>query len=330
MLSRLAGLPAVLLLVLLAPLAHAQPAPEEAPPSESSSESKQAPDHEGSGGPGGLIPETSDSRTRPGLFLGDEYRYGRMVLPLRVLADIVAIPAGMARWEAPDWAAFSLVTLMTGALMFPLDHPLDATIQDAIHRKLGPDHFKVWTPVGDVLVNGAIYGTVAGILAWGLVQDQPRAVQFAALVVEAFAVTQAYHLTFKLLLGREGPNDGDGLGRILGPSESFNLFPAGTPSGHTASLYAILGVATAYVDSLPLAVALHAFGLLFAATIVMDDYHFLSDVVWGGAMGYAIGQWVVHHRASRGAPAKVGPLLMVSVSPMVTPGGAGVAAGFRF
>jgi membrane-associated phospholipid phosphatase len=313
---------------LLAPLAHAQPEPEEP-----RGESTQVPDNEGSGGPGGVsIPPASHTpggRVQPGLFLGDEFRYGNKALPLRVLADLVAIPAGMARWEAPDWATFSLVTLATGALMLPLDHPLDARIQHSIHEALGPDRFKIWTPLGDVLVHTALWGTMAGILAWGLLKDDAKSVQLVSLTIEAFAVTQAFHLTFKLLLGREGPRDGQGLGRVFGPAESLKLFPAGTPSGHVSSLYAMMGVATAYLDNLPLTLALHAFGLLFAATIVTDDYHFLSDVIWGGAMGYAIGQWVVHHRASRnGASAKSGPLFMVM--PMLSPQGTGLAAGFRF
>jgi membrane-associated phospholipid phosphatase len=235
----------------------------------------------------------------------------------------------MARWEGPDWAAFSLVAITTASLMTPLDLPLDARIQHRIHEVLGPDHFRVWTPLGDMLVNGAIYGSLAGVLAYGLLKDDARAVQLVSLSAEAFAVTQAFHLTFKLLLGREGPRNGDGLGHIFGPSESFNLFPAGTPSGHTASVYALLGVATAYLDNLPLSLALHAFGLVFAATIVMDDYHFLSDVIWGGAMGFAIGQWVVHHRASNNVShAKGRPLFMVV--PMVSPKGSGLAAGFTF
>ncbi|WP_395813796.1 phosphatase PAP2 family protein [Archangium minus] len=328
-LSRLAGYFVALLLVS-APLAHAQTATED--PQEAST--TQAPDDEGGGGPGGVqlptLPESPSSRLRPGLFLGDEFRYGNMMLPLRVLSDIVAIPAGMALWEPHDWGAFSLVTLATGALMFPLNHPFDARIQRSIQRALGPDHFRVWTPVGDVLVNGALWAPMVGLLVWGLANNDIRAVQLVSLTVEAFAVTQAFHLTFKLLLGREGPRNGQGLGRIFGPSESFNLFPAGTPSGHTASLYAMMGVATAYLDNLPLTLALHAFGLLFAATIVMDDYHFLSDVIWGGAMGYAIGQWVVKHRAAKGGASakKGGPLFMVM--PMVTPKGGGVSAGFRF
>jgi hypothetical protein len=319
MLSRHAGFCAVLLL-LLAPLAHAQPVSEEPP-----GESTQVPDNEGSGGPGGV----SIPRVQPGLFLGDEFRYGNKALPLRVLADLVAIPAGMARWEAPDWAAFSLVTLATGALMLPLDHPLDARLQHSLRDALGPERFKVWTPLGDVLVHVGLWGTMAGILAWGLLKDDPRSVQLVSLTIEAFAVTQAFHLTFKLLLGREGPRDGQGLGRIFGPAESLKLFPAGTPSGHVSSFYAMMGVATAYLDNPALTLALHAVGLVFAATIVTDDYHFLSDVIWGGAMGYAIGQWVVHHRSSQaGMPAKGGPLFMVM--PMVSPGGAGLAAGFRF
>ncbi len=327
MLSWHTGFCAVLLL-LLAPLAHAQPVEEEP-----RDESAQVPDNEGSGGPGGASipspPHAPGGRVQPGLFLGDEFRYGNKVLPLRVLADLVAIPAGMARWEAPDWATFSLVTLATGVLMLPLDHPLDARLQDSLHEALGPDRFKIWTPMGDVLVHAGLWGTMAGVLAWGLLKDDARAVQLVSLTIEAFAVTQAFHLTFKLLLGREGPRNGEGLGRVFGPTASLKLFPAGTPSGHVSSLYAMMGVATAYLDNLPLTLALHAFGLVFATTIVTDDYHFLSDVIWGAAMGYAIGQWVVHHRASRnGAPAKSGPLFMVV--PMLSPQGTGLAAGFRF
>ena len=88
-------------------------------------------------------------------------------------------------------------------------------------------------------------------------------------------------------------------------------------------------MATAYVDNLPLSLALHAFGLAFATTIILDDYHFLSDVIWGGAMGFAIGQWVVHHRANASVShGKSKPLFMVV--PMVSPKGSGLAAGFTF
>lgn len=334
MLSRYAGCLAALWLVV-SPAAHARAAPDEPrdAPVRASGESpegsaRQASEDEGGGGPGGLL-RPPGSRLHPGLFLGDEYRYGNMMLPLRVLTDLAAIPAGMARWEGQDWAAFSLVTITTASLMMPFDFPLDARIQHRLHEWLGPDHFRVWTPLGDVLVNGAIYGSMAGILAYGLLKDDARAVQLVSLSAEAFAVTQAFHLTFKLLLGREGPRNGDGLGQIFGPSASFSLFPAGTPSGHTASLYALLGVATAYLDNLPLSLALHVFGLAFAATIIMDDYHFLSDVIWGGAMGFAIGQWVVHHRANSSVShGKSKPLFMVV--PMVSPRGSGLAAGFTF
>ncbi|OJT18756.1 hypothetical protein BO221_39160 [Archangium sp. Cb G35] len=316
------------LLLMSARMAHAQPTPEEP-----RAASTQAPDDARASGPGGaplpFLPEEPGDRLRPGLFLGDEFRYGNMMLPLRVLSDLAAIPAGMALWEPHDWGAFSLVTLATGALMLPLGHPLDAHIQNAIHRALGPEHFKIWTPVGDAIIHTALWAPLVGFLAWGLANDDRGPVQLFSLTVEAFAVTQAFHLTFKLLLGREGPMDGQGLGRIFGPSRSLDLFPAGTPSGHVSSLYAMMGVVTAWLDNMPLTLALHAFGLLFAATIVMDDYHFLSDVIWGGAMGYAIGQWVVKHRASKGGvSAKGGPLFMVM--PMVTPRGGGVSAGFRF
>ncbi len=240
----------------------------------------------------------------PRFLLGDGLRYENAVLPLRVAADLVAIPAGIPHWEEEDWAWAITFGAPTVALMLPLEHPNDAHVQAWVRSQLGPKRL-VWTPLGEVAMWSGLWGTAAGFLAYGWWANEPRYVEQFSLMLEAFSVTQLYHVGFKLLLGREGPNDGEGLGVIHGPPGFFRLFPAGTPSGHVASLYAMVGSLDGYWANPWLSAAVHLFALSFATTVVLDNYHFVSDALWGAGMGYFIGRWVVRHRAG---PKRAGPL----------------------
>ncbi|MFZ5469233.1 MAG: phosphatase PAP2 family protein [Myxococcota bacterium] len=232
-----------------------------------------------------------------GCLLGDELRFGRAILPVRAAADLLAIPAGIPGWELYDWALFSAVALPTVGLMLPLHHPLDARIQRWVRSQLGPSKL-VWTPLGDVLIWTGVWSAFASGVAYGWLAEDGRFFEHASLMFEAFAVAQVYQLLFKLALGREGPNDGEALGVIHGPAGFFRLFPAGTPSGHVASLYAFIGVVDTYWNEPWLTTLLHLFGVAFATFVVVDNYHFVSDVVWGAGMGYFIGRWVAQHRSS--------------------------------
>jgi hypothetical protein len=84
----------------------------------------------------------------------------------------------------------------------------------------------------------------------------------------------------------------------------------------------MLGTAAEYWDSWWLrGVALTA-GTYMSASLVYHDQHFVSDVLWGGAMGYAVATWVVDRHTSarhRHATSAAVPGLYV------VPGAAGVA-----
>jgi hypothetical protein len=64
--------------------------------------------------------------------------------------------------------------------------------------------------------------------------------------------------------------------------------------------------------------------------MLIDDYHFLSDILWGAAEGYATGQWVVRHRSthfhdeSPGYPVRVVPVVDLKN------GAAALAVGMAF
>ncbi len=258
--------------------------------------------------------------------VGDELRWRHLELvpkgPLPLLgglarnigADLLAIPAGVTNWSAQDWAA--LLALGGGVIAFMAGPvPLDAQVQFEVRRLFGhrDTRFQVWTQLGDALILGTLGALTVGAFLKGWYGDQPELVEMVALMVEAFAVSQVFHLGFKLLLGREGPKDGEGLGVIFGPSRALSLFPAGTPSGHAASVYAAMGVVSAYWNNPWLTAGLQLFGLAFCTTMLIDDYHFVSDLVWGAAMGWAIGEWTVRHRSSRFVSAGAPPVRLLPV-----------------
>ncbi len=272
-------------------------------------------------------PPSDPAREIEGLLVGDHYRYDRLALPLRVAADLLAIPASVTRWEPIDWGLFAAVAAPTLGLMMPFEHPNDARIQRWIRAELGPNKL-VWTPLGDAIVWTSLWGTAGGFLLYGWLSDVPYYVEQTSLMLEAFSVTQLYHLTLKLMLGREGPNDAEGMGVIHGPPGFFRLFPAGTPSGHVSGVYAMVGTLDAYWGQPWVSVVGHALALVFTTTVVVDNYHFVSDVVWGAGMGYFIGRWVVNHRSTLTRTARATKPFEPSLSVVPTPGGLGIQVLF--
>lgn len=264
--------------------------------------------------------------TEPGPFLGEGTRYADLPVVRRVLLDVVAIPADAPRWSAPDAAGLAL-TLGAGlALMWPAHPSPDVRLDRWITRELNPRLPVVWNDV----VQPALWGGIAvgGLGTWWLATRTGDAyvAQGCSLMAEALTVAQAYHLSVKLLVGREGPRDGEGEGRVLGPRASLRLYPAGTPSGHAATLYSLLSAGTAYFEP-PLAaqLGLHALVGGLVAFHVIDHRHFLSDSLLGSVLGWSVGRWVVlHRRSAPGAPPSRGPSALALV-PVALPSGGGLA-----
>jgi membrane-associated phospholipid phosphatase len=295
---------------------------------------------------------TSDDVLRDGrgVWTHDGLRYGRRWnlvggLALRTLMDLVAIPSGMVGWDGLDWTVFSSVVASTVLLSLPTSPSPDVLLQRAIQRTLGPNRFTLWTPYGDMAIWMGIWGGVASMFLYGLAADAPEFVEVSALAVEAFAVAQVYHLGIKALTGREGPQsavtagESTGEGRYLGPAAFPRLFPAGTPSGHVATMYAIASVVMHYFNTPALWISLNTAALLFSLTIIADNYHWASDVIVGAALGFCVGRWVVHHRSTRyrndagGLPRRVLATVAnhATLAPMLVPGGGlGASVVVRF
>jgi membrane-associated phospholipid phosphatase len=251
-------------------------------------------------------------------------RYPDTNLFERAATDLWSIPGSAVTWSGADWARFGAVAVPVAVLSWPNNNPMDVRFQDWVddHKQstLSSALFKVPTNVmseATVGVMGAYWGA-----AW--LTDDPELRELVSLTSEALVVGQTYHVTTKVMLGREGPGQGTGRGQYHGPTTRY--FPGGTPSGHLLTPAVLSGVVSEYYDSWTLR-AVSIAGLTYmAAGSVYHDQHYLSDVIWGATMGYGIATWVVHHRSARYADQD--RKTQVSVMPMAEAPGVEVSVTF--
>lgn len=242
---------------------------------------------------------STQARAAEGVLLGDQFRWEHSNVVKRTLVDVVAIPANAPHWSAEDWVQFAGWSAAIGTLMFAGDPVLDVQLDHWFHQNLDSAIPLVWSHPMQLVLWSSIALTGGGIWGWAWLTDNHGVAQGISLMAEALAVSQVYHVAFKLLIGREGPEDGQGNAEILGPAHSLALYPAGTPSGHAATLFSLMSAAFAYFGP---PVLVQATGYVLVGGLlslhVINHKHFLSDSLWGSAMGWYIGQWVVKNRAS--------------------------------
>lgn len=305
------------------------------------------------------VPDPAEAKTQEprGVFVGDHWRYkhGQAAGPwvrdfvLRTLADYVAVPTSVLRWEVGDAVTFGLGAAAPIAMSIPVDGwSLDARLQQQIHATYGGVNcdyteadssfcpspmvgFHVWTKPTDLAIVGVTMATpiILGVIG-ALTKDGGPLLETAALATEAVLVVQVYHVTAKFLTGREAPLGSDGSGRYHGPTRI--TIPAGTPSGHSATMFAIAGVYATYFEPVWVKALLLGTAGLLASLLVVDDSHFASDVIVGSMMGYLTARWVVEHRSSRYSYGQNGlPVRLMGVGPVAVRGqGAAFAATWQF
>lgn len=264
----------------------------------------------------------------PGPFRGEEFRYDRMDVAQRVLADVVAIPAGVRDWTGSDWSQLALWSGGIAALMVRTPRSADSLLDGWSRRELDPRLPTIWTDPMQVGLWGGLAATGLGGWWWASRTDRPGLAQGLSLMGESLAVAQAYHVSLKLLIGREGPRPDGAEPGTHGPGVGFRQYPAGAPSGHATTLYSLLSSGLAYFDPPSwLQVTGHALVAGLVTFHAIDHRHYASDLIWGGAMGWYVGQWVVEHRASRPVTGErsASPAPRAAVVPVPLPGGGGAS-----
>jgi hypothetical protein len=232
-----------------------------------------------------------------------------------IIVFIVATPAAFAQAAAPppDRDPFiylfhnlvrdakrlpsveTAITLGVGGGLALAVHPAD----DDVHRRAtggGPrDFYRVGSTVGD---GWAQVGFAVGTYATGAIAHQPAMMHFGSDLVSAQAINGVLVQGLKFGIRRHRPGNPDG--------KSYSL-----PSGHTASAFATAGVVWRHFGwkaGLPAS----AIGAWVGAGRVENGQHFLSDVVFGAAVGLTAGRTVTIGHGAR----------QVTMAPTAVPGGA--------
>lgn len=255
-----------------------------------------------------------------GFLRSDDLRYPETNIFLRILADIPAIPASVTTWGWGDWAIFAGVTGTVGTLMLPTDPPPDVRF----NRWITPETDKFLPEIWAMEYQVPFWAALASGLftTWGVawLREDDELFESLSLAAEAVTVGQVYHLSLKLAFGR------DGSGTLKSFPESLELFPQGTPSGHFTTLYAIYGSLEAYWDPhWAVRVGMHTLLASMWITHMLNHKHYLSEQLFGAALGYSVSYWVVRHRSSRHRYEEDGTPLRIGVMPVQ--GGGGLTLG---
>jgi hypothetical protein len=190
------------------------------------------------------------------------------------------------------------ITLGAGGALALAVHPAD----DDVHERAtagGPrDFYEVGSNLGDGWVQA---GFAVGTYATGLLTHKRSVSHFGSDLIRAQVINAVVVQGAKFAVRRERP------GGPSGRSYSF-------PSGHTSSAFATAGVVWRHFGwkaGLPAS----ALGAWVGAGRVQLGKHFLSDVVFGAAVGTMSGRTVtIGHGRKK-----------MAVAPAVVPGGAAIA-----
>jgi len=183
-----------------------------------------------------------------------------------------------------------------GASMIWLDAPVDNLVtSDA----------PVWKPVhtfasltdwygesgGHALIVSA--GLVGAVALGGWLADEDRMLDTAAIMGESVVFTSAITYVGKMILGRKRPYNDEGPHRFEWFVSPGNDASVSFPSGHASTAFALAGAGAGrhpywYVQ-------VPAYALATSAALQRIDVrdHWLSDVLAGSLLGYAVSSFLV-------------------------------------
>jgi hypothetical protein len=203
-------------------------------------------------------------------------------LPHDVIEDFKHLPSRESLW----------IFGVGGALALSV-HPADKSVNGS----LSDDHgaFKAGKVIGNT---GTLVG--ASVLTWGIgkMAGDHQVSHVALDALRAIGESEAMLQTLKYTVRRERPNHSSGY--------AF-------PSGHSADTFAVATVINRHL-SLKWSIVAYTVSSYVAMSRLHDNVHYLSDVVFGAALGTAAGRTVTRHGSTNFA-----------LVPIVLPRGGGLA-----
>jgi membrane-associated phospholipid phosphatase len=197
--------------------------------------------------------------------------------------DLVSVPA-------LDTVTIAALGAMGAAVSRPSDHSIARWVDRAGQQRS-------YTPIGSLIGNEWLQGGAAiATYAIGRVQKSPELTHMGSDLIRAQVLNGVFTTTLKLAAPRDRPNGG---------GRSF-------PSGHSSATFAsatVLGEHYGWKVGVPA----YAVAGFIGWTRVRDREHWLSDVIFGSALGIVAGKTVTRGHMGRW-----------TIAPMALNGGGGI------
>jgi membrane-associated phospholipid phosphatase len=166
-------------------------------------------------------------------------------------------------------------------------HPFDDNVN---HALVGNDTADKIFKAGEVLGELPTLLTSASVVyAVGRIGDHPKVSHLGMDLIEALAMSEALTQTLKYTVRRERPD-----------GSSKNSFP----SGHAADTFAFATALERHLNW-KYSIAAYIFSSYVAISRLPANRHWLSDAVFGSAVGIIAGRTVTSHESERPYPIAV-------------------------
>ena len=204
---------------------------------------------------------------------------------LKVGNDLMQYPL---HFDGEDWVYFGGTIAITSAA-YLFDHEA----QEIAVNNLNLFNDKVFS-LDKTYYYHAVILSIAGLYGYGLIAENPKVRNLSLKLVESTVYATLITGTLKFLVGRKRPYENKGKSAF----EPFSDFDASFPSGHSTLAFAYASVMAAQIDNIFWKIGWYSAASMVAAARVYHNFHWFSDVFFGGAIGYFVGQFVNNHSSN--------------------------------
>ncbi len=220
-------------------------------------------------------------------------------------------------WKGQSLLTFATISVGTFELMLA-----DRDFQEFVQKRRNSttNQISKWT---DRYTKRVTNLTIGGLYLGGIVFHSQKAKETAVLCLESVALAEEITYGIKHLVGRTRPFGNKGVFhfdplKLPPPSSSLSF-----PSGHATCAFALTSVIAQQYHNIPLSIGLYGCATVVALGRLNNNAHFLSDVFWGGVIGFSVGRSLVKFNKKNisedvrlvlwGEPGLMGMKLLVSI-----------------
>jgi membrane-associated phospholipid phosphatase len=214
-----------------------------------------------------------------------------------------------AKWDGTDWLRLGVISGGT-FLSMQADQP----IRDAVLKTSGRYFRSV--PIEGARMYGELYSPFVFFGSFALhylLTDDMKSRKIAYEIGQASLYAGAIVLTMKSIIGRARPLTNEGRASYT-PFTLMDYDHHSLPGGHTATAFVISTVLSRNVRPMWLKVLVYVPAVLTAYSRIYQDQHWTSDCLLGGAIGFAVADWVVDVHEKKESRIHVSSLFPLTIS----------------